>query len=147
MDYKKTLNLPKTTFPMKANLPQLEPEILKKWESENLYAKIRQHRNGKSKYILHDGPPYANGHIHAGTALNKILKDFVVKSKSMEGFDAPYVPGWDCHGLPIEHQVEKQLGSKKKDMSKSKFRKLCREFAEKFINIQRSEFTIRDYEC
>ena len=140
MDYKKTLNLPKTSFPMKANLPQLEPEILKKWESENLYAKIRQHRNGKSKYILHDGPPYANGHIHAGTALNKILKDFVVKSKSMEGFDAPYVPGWDCHGLPIEHQVEKQLGSKKKDITKSKFRKLCREFAEKFINIQRSEF-------
>ncbi len=140
MDYKETLNLPKTNFPMKANLAQLEPEILKKWESEKLYAKIRQHRNGKPKYILHDGPPYANGHIHAGTALNKILKDFVVKSKNMEGFDAPYVPGWDCHGLPIEHQVEKQLGSKKKDITKSKFRKLCREFAEKFINIQRSEF-------
>ena len=125
---------------MKANLAQLEPGILKKWEAENLYAKIRQHRKGKPKYILHDGPPYANGHIHAGTALNKILKDFVVKSKNMEGFDAPYVPGWDCHGLPIEHQVEKQLGSKKKDITKSKFRKLCREFAEKFINIQRSEF-------
>ncbi len=140
MNYKETLNLPKTKFPMKANLSQLEPEILEKWETEQLYAKIRQHKKGRPKYTLHDGPPYANGHIHAGTAMNKILKDFVIKSKNMEGFDAPYIPGWDCHGLPIEHQIEKQLGPKKKDMSKSEIRKLCREFAAKYVEIQRSEF-------
>ncbi len=140
MNYKETLNLPKTSFPMKANLPQREPEILKKWEEDRLYEKIREHRKDKPKYTLHDGPPYANGHIHAGTALNKILKDFIVKSKNMEGFDAAYIPGWDCHGLPIEHQVEKQLGSKKKEMSKLEIRKLCRKFAEKFIAIQKSEF-------
>lgn len=140
MDYKETLNLPKTKFPMKANLTQLEPEILKRWEGEKLYQKIREHQKGKPKYTLHDGPPYANGHIHMGTALNKIIKDFVIKSKNMEGYDAAFVPGWDCHGLPIEHQVEKQLGSKKKEMTVNEIRKLCREFAKKYLDIQRSEF-------
>ncbi len=140
MNYKDTLNLPKTDFPMKANLGKLEPMILEKWEKENSYQELRKLKEGKTKYTLHDGPPYANGHIHMGTALNKILKDFIIKSKSMEGFDAAYIPGWDCHGLPIEHQVEKQLGSKKKEMSKNKIRELCREFAKKYIDIQRSEF-------
>lgn len=125
---------------MKANLAKLEPEILGKWQKEKLYQKIREHKKGKPKFILHDGPPYANGHIHLGTALNKILKDFIIKSKNMEGFDAPYIPGWDCHGLPIEHQVEKKLGSKKKDMTQSEVRKLCRNFAQKYIDIQKSEF-------
>lgn len=125
---------------MKANLPNLEPEILEKWEREKLYQKIREHQKDRPRYTLHDGPPYANGHIHIGTALNKILKDFIVKSKSMEGFNAAYIPGWDCHGLPIEHEVVKQLGPKNKEMSKNEIRKLCREFAEKFIDIQRTEF-------
>ena len=140
MNYKDTLNLPKTDFPMKANLEKLEPLILEKWEKENSYQKLRKLKEDKTKYTLHDGPPYANGHIHMGTALNKILKDFIIKSKNMEGFDAAYIPGWDCHGLPIEHQVEKQLGSKKKEMTKNKIRELCREFAKKYIDIQRSEF-------
>ena len=109
MDYKATLNLPKTEFPMKANLPQREPEMLRWWEAMGLQA-LREAAADRALWILHDGPPYANGHIHIGTALNKILKDFVVKSRSMLGFDAPYVPGWDCHGLPIEHQVDKELG-------------------------------------
>ncbi len=140
MDYKDTLNLPKTNFPMKANLPQREPEILKKWEESNLYLKIRNISKDRPKYILHDGPPYANGHIHIGTALNKILKDLIVKSKNMAGFNAEYVPGWDCHGLPIEHEVDKNLGTNKSAYSISEKRKLCREFATKFLNIQREEF-------
>lgn len=140
MDYKNTLNLPKTDFPMKANLPKREPEILKGWEEQKLYQQIRRKFADKTKYILHDGPPYANGHIHIGTALNKILKDFVVKSRSMMGYNAVYVPGWDCHGLPIEHQVEKTLGDKKSQMGKDEIRKLCRQYASKFIDIQRSEF-------
>lgn len=140
MDYKTTLNLPQTEFPMKANLSQKEPEILKKWEGMDIYSKIRVSRRGKPKYILHDGPPYANGHIHQGHALNKILKDIIVKIKTMEGYDAPYIPGWDCHGLPIEHQVDKELGPKKKGMGKSQIRKLCREYADKFFKIQREEF-------
>jgi len=140
MDYKDTLNLPKTNFPMKANLPQREPEILKKWEESNLYLKIRNISKDRPKYILHDGPPYANGHIHIGTALNKILKDLIVKSKNMAGFNAEYVPGWDCHGLPIEHEVDKNLGDNKSAYSVSEKRKLCREFATKFLNIQREEF-------
>ncbi len=113
MDYKDTLNLPVTAFPMKANLTQKEPEILADWEKSGLYGKIEAAGQGKPKYVLHDGPPYANGHIHIGHALNKILKDIILKGKRMSGFDAPYVPGWDCHGLPIELQVEKNLGSKK----------------------------------
>ena len=140
MDYKETLNLPKTSFPMKANLVKKEPEILKRWEEIKLYRLIREKSKGKPKFILHDGPPYANGHIHMGTAFNKILKDIIVKSKQMAGFDAPYVPGWDCHGLPIEHNVDKELGEKKDKMSVVEIRKYCREYARKFVNIQRDEF-------
>ncbi len=125
---------------MRANLPQREPQILKQWEDRRIYQNIRQVSKDRPKYILHDGPPYANGHIHIGTALNKILKDFICKSKNMAGFNAEYVPGWDCHGLPIEHQVDKELGSKKGSYSKSQKRKLCREFASNFVNIQREEF-------
>ncbi|MEC4673250.1 MAG: isoleucine--tRNA ligase, partial [Nitrospirota bacterium] len=140
MEYKSTLNLPQTDFPMKANLPQREPEFLARWAEEKLYQRIQESRSGKPLYVLHDGPPYANGHIHIGHALNKILKDIIVKSKTMEGFLVPYTPGWDCHGLPIEHQVTKQLGSKKKDTSPTELRRLCREYAEKFYKIQREEF-------
>ena len=140
MDYKDTLNLPKTDFPMKANLSQKELEILKKWEDEKLYKKLAEKGKGKPKFILHDGPPYANGNIHIGHALNKILKDIIIKYHTMQGFYSPYVPGWDCHGLPIEHQVDKNLGPKKKELSKIEIRKLCREYAEKYINIQRDEF-------
>lgn len=109
-DYKQTLNLPKTAFPMKANLAQREPDILKRWQQENTYQQIRQARAGCEKYVLHDGPPYANGDIHIGHAVNKVLKDIIVKSKTLGGYDAPYVPGWDCHGLPIEHKVETKIG-------------------------------------
>ncbi len=140
MDYKDTLNLPKTDFPMKANLTRMEEVMLERWKSGDIYKRLRERGRGRRKYILHDGPPYANGNIHIGHALNKILKDIIVKSKSMEGFDAPYVPGWDCHGLPIEHQVDKSLGAKKRGMSKPEIRKLCREYAEKYVNIQREEF-------
>ena len=140
MDYKKTLNLPKTKFPMKASLVQKEPERLREWEEMNLYGKLREMADGHQRFILHDGPPYANGHIHMGTALNKILKDIIVKSRQMMGFDAVYVPGWDCHGLPIEHNVEKELGSKIKDMTQAEIRKRCRSYAEKYLDIQRDEF-------
>src|SRR3989338_4981201 len=109
-EYKDTLNLPVTEFPMKANLPGKEPVRLTQWENQGIYQKIRLAKKGTSRFILHDGPPYANGHLHCGHALNKILKDFIVKSKSMSGFDAPFVPGWDCHGLPIELNVEKKIG-------------------------------------
>jgi isoleucyl-tRNA synthetase len=140
MDYKDTLNLPKTDFPMKANLVAKEPELLKQWEAMDVYAKIRQARAGHPKYVFHDGPPYANGHIHIGHALNKILKDFIVKIKVMKGYDALFVPGWDCHGLPIEHQVVKDLKEKKRDASRTEIRRLCREYAQKFFEIQREEF-------
>jgi isoleucyl-tRNA synthetase len=140
MEYKETLNLPKTGFPMKANLAQKEPEWLMHWESLQLYKKIREASEGRKKFILHDGPPYANGNIHIGHALNKILKDIIIKSKQMSGFNAPYVPGWDCHGLPIEHQVDKELGPKRKDLSQTEIRQRCRAYAEKFIDIQREEF-------
>jgi len=140
MDYKKTLNLPKTKFPMKASLVQREPQRLAEWEQKRLYAEIRKRSQGRPRFILHDGPPYANGHIHIGTALNKILKDIIVRSRQMMGFDAVYVPGWDCHGLPIEHNVDKELGSKKKDLSLAQIRQRCRSYAEKFIDIQREEF-------
>ncbi|MDD5533071.1 MAG: class I tRNA ligase family protein, partial [Syntrophales bacterium] len=140
MDYKDTLNLPKTDFPMKANLSKREPEFLKKWEEMNIYRAIRNVSKGRKTYILHDGPPYANGHIHLGTALNKIIKDLVIKSKNMGGFDSIYVPGWDCHGLPIEHQVDKELGDKKYDLSQVEKRRYCRKYAEQFVDIQRSEF-------
>ena len=140
MDYKSTLNLPKTAFPMKGNLPNREPEFVARWVKQRLYQRIQASRAGKPLYVLHDGPPYANGHIHIGHALNKILKDIIVKSRTMEGMQAPYVPGWDCHGLPIEHQVTKQLGEKKRDMSATELRRRCREYADKFWNIQRDEF-------
>ena len=140
MDYKQTLNLPKTSFPMKANLVKKEPEILKKWEQEHIYEHIREVSRGRKPYMLHDGPPYANGHIHMGTAFNKILKDVIIKSKQMAGFDAPYVPGWDCHGLPIEHQVDRELGQKKATMSLAEIRGYCRRYAEKYLDIQRKEF-------
>ena len=140
MDYKETLNLPVTGFPMKANLNQREPEMLAHWQETGLYEALEQQGVSRPRYILHDGPPYANGHIHIGHALNKILKDFVLKAKRLEGFHAPYVPGWDCHGLPIELQVEKNLGSKKHEMSKLEMRRECRKYAEKFVGIQRDEF-------
>jgi len=140
MDYKATLNLPRTAFPMKANLPQREPELLAWWEQEHLYERLQETKRDRPLYVLHDGPPYANGHLHIGHALNKILKDIVVKSKTMAGYRAPYVPGWDCHGLPIEHQVLKELGDKKKGLDTLAIRKLCREYAEKYFRIQRDEF-------
>src|SRR5262245_10914732 len=140
MDYKATLNLPKTDFPMKANLPQREPELLASWEKEHLYDQIQKSGKGRPVYVLHDGPPYANGRIHIGHALNKILKDIIVKSKTMAGYQVPFVPGWDCHGLPIEHQVLKELGDKKKSLDTPAIRRLCREYAEKFFSIQREEF-------
>ena len=140
MDYKDTLNLPVTDFPMKANLTQKELEILQRWEKTDLYGKMAGAAAGKPTYMLHDGPPYANGHIHIGHALNKILKDIILKSKRMSGYNAPYTPGWDCHGLPIELQVEKNLGSKKHEVTKLQMRKQCREYAAKFVDIQREEF-------
>ncbi|MHB8846638.1 MAG: isoleucine--tRNA ligase [Nitrospirota bacterium] len=140
MDYKTTLNLPKTDFPMKANLKDLEPRTIGRWQEQGTYRLMQERNQGRPAYILHDGPPYANGHIHIGHALNKTLKDIIVKYKSMSGFAAPYVPGWDCHGLPIEHQVLKNLGPKKDTMSQAEIRTLCREYAGKFIDIQRDEF-------
>jgi len=140
MDYKNTLNLPKTDFPMKAGLPQREPVILKQWQDADLYANIRKARSGEKKYILHDGPPYANGDIHIGHALNKILKDIVIKYKTMSGFDSPYVPGWDCHGLPVEHQLFKELGITKYQIDQLKFRKKAYDYAMKYVNIQKEQF-------
>ena len=137
---KDTLNLPRTDFPMKANLPANEPGRLAAWEAMDLYRQIRQAREGAAKYVLHDGPPYANGAIHLGHALNKCIKDFVVKTKTMAGFDAPYVPGWDCHGLPIEIKGDEQLGGKKLEMDPVAVREACREYAAKFIDLQRAQF-------
>src|ERR1700722_15461732 len=137
---KSTLNLPLTTFPMKANLPHNEPLRLEAWQQQDLYALIRAARKGAPKYILHDGPPYANGAIHLGHALNKCIKDFVVKTKTMAGFDAPYVPGWDCHGLPIEIKVDEQLGRKKLEMAPVEVRRACREYAQKYVDLQRTQF-------
>ena len=140
VDLKQTLNLPKTTFSMKANLPQTEPKFVERWEMDGLYAQIRASRAGKPTWVLHDGPPYANGRIHLGTAFNKILKDFVVKSRTMAGFDSPYVPGWDCHGLPIEIKVDSELGGKKAHMAAVESRRACRKYAEKYIDLQRTDF-------
>lgn len=140
VDLKKTVNLPKTSFPMKANLPTLEPKLLEQWEKQDLYGRIREARRGQQQYVLHDGPPYANGNIHLGTAFNKILKDFIVKSKTMAGYDAPYVPGWDCHGLPIEFKVDAELGKRKATMSVAQIRAECRNYASNFVNIHRREF-------
>ncbi|HEX5482212.1 MAG TPA: class I tRNA ligase family protein, partial [Terriglobia bacterium] len=140
LDLKTTLNLPKTAFPMKANLPQTEPQRLAKWQEMDLYGKIRASRKEAPLFTLHDGPPYANGRIHLGTALNKILKDFIVKSKTLAGFNAPYVPGWDCHGLPIEINVDKELGPRKSRMTAHQIRLECRRYAEKFVGLQKADF-------
>ena len=139
-DYKATLKLPKTDFPMKANLPKREPETLKRWNDSHLYEQLLEVRKDAPAWILHDGPPYANGRVHFGTALNKILKDFIVRSRSMMGYRTEFVPGWDCHGMPIEHQVARSLGDKARTIPKAVLRRRCREFAEKWIGIQREEF-------
>src|SRR5712671_3132748 len=147
-DYSKTLFLPQTEFPMRAGLPQREPEILKRWNEIGLYRRLRQQAAGRTKFVLHDGPPYANGNIHIGTALNKILKDLVTKSQQMLGFDSNYVPGWDCHGLPIEWKIEEEnyrsKGKQKPDFRDSAamvaFRKECRAYATHWLNVQREEF-------
>src|SRR5216117_1888902 len=140
LELKSTINLPRTGFPMKANLPQNEPKIMARWEQMRIYERIREVRKGAPVYVLHDGPPYANGPIHLGTAMNKCLKDFIVKSKSMSGFDSPYVPGWDCHGLPIEIKVDQQLGGKKLQMRPVDVRAECRKYAEKCVDLQRQQF-------
>ncbi|MCL2336313.1 MAG: isoleucine--tRNA ligase, partial [Firmicutes bacterium] len=140
MDYGKTLNLPQTEFPMRGNLPQREPEILQTWEAMDIYKLVQQKNSGRPKFILHDGPPYANGCIHLGHTLNKVLKDIVVKYHSMAGFDAPYVPGWDTHGLPIEQQAIKNLGLNRHKIDTVEFRNKCKEYALKYVDIQREEF-------
>ncbi len=140
LDLKTTVNLPRTDFPMKANLPESEPKTLARWEAAGLYQQIRAARAGAPLYVLHDGPPYANGNIHLGHAFNKILKDFIVKAKSMAGFDSPYIPGWDCHGLPIEIKVDSQLGAKKAGMSAAQIRAECRKYAEKYVKLQAADF-------
>ena len=138
--YRETLNLPKTDFPMKGNLAQREPELLKHWQDMDLYGQIRTAKQGRDKFILHDGPPYANGDIHLGHALNKILKDIIIKSRNLSGFDAPYVPGWDCHGLPIEHQVEKKVGRAGQKVDARTFRRKCREYASQQVARQKADF-------
>ena len=140
LNLKATLNLPFTEFPMKAGLAQREPEMLARWQKLDIYQRIADKNIGKTKFILHDGPPYANGELHLGHAINKSLKDFVVKAKSMSGFDAPYIPGWDCHGLPIEHNVEKKKGKAGVKISHADFRTACREYAAKQVEIQKRDF-------
>src|SRR5712675_1803338 len=140
-DYSATLFLPQTEFPMRAGLPQKEPEILARWAKLGMYQRLREAAKGRTKFVLHDGPPYANGNIHIGTALNKILKEFVVKSRSMSGFDAPYVVGYDCHGLPIELKVDRELGAKKRDMSVADFCRACRAYAERYVGAMSQQFT------
>ncbi|MDR3685683.1 MAG: class I tRNA ligase family protein, partial [Coriobacteriia bacterium] len=140
-DFKQTMNLPQTEFPMRANLATREPEWLAYWDEIDVYAESLANRAGAEPFVLHDGPPYANGHIHMGTAYNKVLKDLIVKYKSMRGYYAPYVPGWDCHGQPIEHMVEKKLGPEKMaKISQAKLRELCRDWAMGFVDVQRDEF-------
>ncbi|HYP83562.1 isoleucine--tRNA ligase, partial [Variovorax sp.] len=139
-DYKATLHLPATEFPMRGDLPKREPGILSRWEDEGLYARLRENAQGRPLFVLHDGPPYANGQIHLGHAVNKILKDIIVKSRYLAGFDAPYVPGWDCHGLPIEIAVEKKWGKVGTKLDAEQFRQKCREFAEEQIDLQRRDF-------
>src|SRR3989344_8642612 len=140
MDYQKTVNLPQTDFSMKAGLAEKEPKMLKCWEEQGLYQAIREKCKDKPLFILHDGPPYANGNIHIGHALNKILKDIIVKMKTMQGFDSHYVPGWDCHGLPIEHQLFKDLKKHKSEVDTVEFRKKAHDYAMKYVGIQREEF-------
>ncbi|MCC6171003.1 MAG: class I tRNA ligase family protein, partial [Gammaproteobacteria bacterium] len=139
-DYKQTINLPKTDFPMKADLAQREPKMLERWEAQNTYARLREVARGRPRFVLHDGPPYANGAIHIGHAVNKILKDIIVKSRGLDGFDAPYVPGWDCHGLPIELAVEKKHGRPGGKLDATQFRAACRRFAAEQVALQRADF-------
>src|SRR6187200_2572588 len=142
-DYSETLFLPQTEFPMRAGLPQREPEILARWEEQGLYGKLREAGKGRDKFVLHDGPPYANGNIHIGTALNKILKDMVTRSQQMLGLDSNYVPGWDCHGLPIEWQIEQDYrakGKRKENVPVLDLIAECRAFAQKWLDTQREEF-------
>src|SRR5690242_11661262 len=139
-DYKSTLNLPQTEFPMKGNLGQLEPKLLERWEGEKLFLQVLKKNAGRPQYVLHDGPPYANGHLHTGHALNKILKDIIVKHKTLSGFVSPYVPGWDCHGLPIEHQLMKEKGWDKRKVARVPFREEAARYAEHWIGVQRAEF-------
>ena len=141
-DYQKTLQLPKTDFPMRANLPKREPKMLAHWDERNYYEQLQKQgeERGLPKFILHDGPPYANGNIHIGTAMNKILKDIVIRSRSLDGYQVPYVPGWDTHGLPIELQAVRTLGEKRAEMSTSEFREFCKEYALEQMDIQRTQF-------
>ncbi len=139
-DFRDTLNLPQTDFPMRANLPKREPQRLAKWDEIGLYGKVREAREGAPKFVLHDGPPYANGHIHMGHVLNKVLKDVVLRYKTLKGFDCPFVPGWDCHGLPVEHQLFKELGKTKHEVDKLEFRKKAYQYALGFVDVQRNEF-------
>ncbi|HEY2037572.1 MAG TPA: class I tRNA ligase family protein, partial [Steroidobacteraceae bacterium] len=139
-DYKSTINLPATAFPMKADLARREPAMVAAWEEHGIYARQRQVARGRPRFVLHDGPPYANGAIHIGHAVNKILKDIIVKSRSLDGFDAPYIPGWDCHGLPIELQVEKKHGRPGQKLDAAAFRAACRAFAQEQVNLQRADF-------
>ena len=136
-DYKHTLNLTDTPFPMRGDLAKREPQWVKEWQEKQLYQKIRQQAKGRPRFVLHDGPPYANGDIHIGHAVNKILKDIIIRSKTLAGFDAPYIPGWDCHGLPIEHQIEKLHG---KHIPADKVRALCRAFANEQVTRQKQDF-------
>ncbi len=140
VDYKATLNLPGTEFAMKANLAVREAKWLEEWYADNIYQQIRASRIGKKKYVLHDGPPYANGQIHLGHAVNKVLKDIIIKSRILDGFDAPYVPGWDCHGLPIELKVEEKVGKVGVKVDASTFRKACREYAYTQVELQKKDF-------
>lgn len=140
MDYSNSLNLPQTEFPMRANLPEREPQMLEKWQSERIYERKIKAFRGKKKFVLHDGPPYANGNIHIGTALNKILKDIIVKYKSLQGYDAPYVPGWDTHGLPIEHAAIKILGLNRHQLNPLDLRRKCQEYALQCLDMQRQDF-------
>ena len=142
-DYKQTVNLPETPFPMKGDLARREPEMLAWWEANDIYGKLRAVAAERPKFILHDGPPYANGAIHIGHSVNKILKDIIVKSRTLDGFDAPYVPGWDCHGLPIEHAVEKSRGREIRTLDARAFRQACREFAMEQVDVQRRDFVLR----
>ena len=143
MDYSKTLYLPQTDFPMRAGLPQKEPELVKRWEEMDLYAELRKQSVDRPLYVLHDGPPYANGDIHIGHALNKVLKDVIIRSFQMRGYNANYVPGWDCHGLPIEWKIEEKYrakGKNKDDIPINEFRQECREFAKHWVSVQSEEF-------
>ncbi|HBV38232.1 MAG TPA: isoleucine--tRNA ligase, partial [Erwinia sp.] len=139
-DYKSTLNLPETGFPMRGDLAKREPGMLQRWYDDNLYGIIREAKKGKKTFILHDGPPYANGSIHIGHSVNKILKDIIVKSKGMAGFDSPYVPGWDCHGLPIEHKVEQMIGKPGEKVTAAEFREACRNYAAEQVEGQKKDF-------